>query len=109
MGCGPQREKIETEMLLLRLTRTQIQEERAEIIKELEKMSGEKIIRANIPDYLHHPKEEEKTTENELKSSAATDSDKKKNKRKESKEIGYDKKIRKKESHKSHKTEKEEK
>ena len=66
MGCGPQREQIESEMLLLRLTRTQIQEERAAILKELERITGQKVIRAKIPDYLSHSKQEDKN-DNELK------------------------------------------
>lgn len=54
MGCGPSKENIESEILILRLMRTQIQEERNQILKELERITGTKIIRARIPDYLVH-------------------------------------------------------
>ncbi|MCQ2820280.1 MAG: hypothetical protein MJ252_23690 [archaeon] len=61
MGCGVSKESIEADMLILRLERVQIQEERDLIIQELEKLTGKKVIRAQVPDYLSHSHEEEKT------------------------------------------------
>ncbi|MCQ2819526.1 MAG: hypothetical protein MJ252_19865 [archaeon] len=77
MGCSTSKESIETEMLILRLTRTQIQEEREAIIKQLEELSGKKVIRAKIPDYLSHsyeeePKEEEHKAKETKKHSTKT-------------------------------------
>ena len=54
MGCSPSRESIESEILMLRLVRTQIQDEKKQILKELEKMTGKKIVRPQVPDYLIH-------------------------------------------------------
>ena len=46
------KDDIEAEMLLLQLTRTGIQDERKEIFKRLEELSGKRVIRPRIPDYL---------------------------------------------------------
>ena len=46
------KDDIEAEMLLLQLTRTGIQDERKEILKRLEELSGKRVIRPRIPDYL---------------------------------------------------------
>lgn len=87
MGCGATKENIESEILILRLMRTKIQEERAQILSELEKISGTKIIRASIPDYLIHSENESQKGENGNKE--------------DQKEV---KKIKKKKSKKSNKT-----
>ena len=52
MGCGQTKENLEAEMLLLQLMRTEIQDERKIILKKLEDLSGKKIIRPKIPEYV---------------------------------------------------------
>ena len=52
MGCATMKEKIESQIMLLKIERTEIGKEREEKIKQLEEMTGEKIYRKPIPDYL---------------------------------------------------------
>lgn len=63
------KDDIEAEMLLLQLTRTGIQDERKEILKRLEELSGKRVIRPRIPDYLakKSQKKEEEKNEKETK------------------------------------------
>lgn len=60
MGCTQMKDDIEAEMLLLQLTRTGIQDERKEILKRLEDLSGKRVIRPKIPDYLVNKKSQKK-------------------------------------------------
>ena len=52
MGCASMKEKIESQIMVLKIERAQIAKEREEKIKQLEEMTGEKINRKPIPDYL---------------------------------------------------------
>lgn len=52
MGCSSSREKLESRMLMLKLKRIEIKQEREERIKALEKLLGKKIPRKSIPDYI---------------------------------------------------------
>ena len=52
MGCGSAREKLENEMILMKLERIGIQMERQNQVKLLENIDGRKIKVPNIPDYL---------------------------------------------------------
>ena len=52
MGCGNTKEKIENEMIAMKLERVGVQMERRNQIKLLEEMDGRKIKEPNIPDYL---------------------------------------------------------
>ncbi len=52
MGCGNAKEKIENEMIAMKMERTKIQMERRNNIKLLEDIDGRKIEEPNIPDYL---------------------------------------------------------
>ena len=52
MGCATMKEKIESQIMILKIERAQIAKEREEKIRELEEMTGEKIYRKPIPDYL---------------------------------------------------------
>ena len=52
MGCSSSREKLESRMLMLKLKRIEIKQEREERIKALEKLIGKKIPRKSIPDYI---------------------------------------------------------
>ena len=52
MGCGSAREKLENEMILMKLERIGIQMERQNQVKLLENIDGRKIKVPEIPDYL---------------------------------------------------------
>ena len=52
MGCGSAREKLENEMILMKLERIGIQMERLNQVKLLEDIDGRKIKMPEIPDYL---------------------------------------------------------
>ena len=52
MGCSSPQEKIEDQMMKIKLLRIDIQMERENKIKELSKMTGNKIKYSNIPDYI---------------------------------------------------------
>ena len=52
MGCATMKEKNESQIMLLKIERAEIGKEREEKIKQLEEMTGEKIYRKPIPDYL---------------------------------------------------------
>ena len=54
MGCGVTREQIETEIIMLQLTREEIREEREAILQKLTEVTGKNILRPKIPDYLDH-------------------------------------------------------
>ena len=51
MGCESAKEKIETQMMTLKLERADIMAEREDKLKELEKITGETVIRP-VPDYI---------------------------------------------------------
>ena len=58
MGCGNVKEKVENEMIALKLERVGVQMERKKQIKLLEDMEGIKIEEPIIPDYIvSKPKE----------------------------------------------------
>jgi hypothetical protein len=52
MGCATMREKIESQIMILKIERAEIGKEREEKIKQYEEITGEKIYRKPIPDYL---------------------------------------------------------
>ena len=52
MGCGNPREKLENEMILMKLQRIGIQMERQNQVKLLEGIDGRKIKVPTIPDYI---------------------------------------------------------
>ena len=54
MGCGITKEKIESEILMLQLTRSEIKQERSEIIEKYQEITGKKLRRPKIPDYIDH-------------------------------------------------------
>jgi hypothetical protein len=61
MGCGMTKEKIEIEMLYLQLMRTEIQDERRAILEKFEELTGTKITRLSIPDYIDESDKEKET------------------------------------------------
>ena len=52
MGCATMKEKIESQIMLLKIERAEIGKEREEKIKQYEEITGEKIYRKPIPDYI---------------------------------------------------------
>ena len=63
MGCGTPKEKLENEIIAMKLERVGIQMERRNQIKLLEDIDGVKINEPNIPDYLAaKPKEKNIST-----------------------------------------------
>ena len=52
MGCEELREKIEDEMIAIKLERVGIQIERKKQIKLLEEIDGRRIKEPKIPDYI---------------------------------------------------------
>ena len=52
MGCGTPKEKLENEIIAMKLERVGVQMERRNQIKLLEDIDGVKINEPNIPDYL---------------------------------------------------------
>ena len=52
MGCTSDREKIEDQMMQIKLIRMEIQMERENKINQLAQMDGRKIKYKNIPDYI---------------------------------------------------------
>ncbi len=53
MGCTSNREKIENEMIAMKLERVRVQIEKRNNIKLLEDIDGRKIKESIIPDYLY--------------------------------------------------------
>ena len=52
MGCAGAREKIEDQMMLMKLERMEIQMEKAKALQKLSEIEGHKIQRNHIPDYI---------------------------------------------------------
>ena len=58
MGTISAKEKIESQMLMLKLKKIQIRRERIERIKQLKILTGKEIIRETIPDYIDRDEDE---------------------------------------------------
>ena len=52
MGCSGAKEKIEDQMMLMKLARMEIQMEKEKELKKLSEMEGKPIQRGVIPDYI---------------------------------------------------------
>ena len=52
MGCSSAREKIEDQMLQIKMLRMEIQMERENNINQLQEMEKRKITHPDIPDYI---------------------------------------------------------
>ena len=57
MGCEYTKEDLEARMLMLKIKRLAIRQQRRKKIEKLEKLTGEKIIIEPIPDYLEETNE----------------------------------------------------
>lgn len=52
MGCSGAKEKLEDQMMLMKLKRMEIQMEKEKELKKLSEMEGKPIQRGVIPDYI---------------------------------------------------------
>ena len=52
MGCTSTREKLESKMLVLKLERVLIKQERKKMMKDLEELVGGTVKRVQVPDYI---------------------------------------------------------
>ena len=109
MGCGTPKEKVEDEMMVYKLERTEIQMEKEKELKKLAEIEGHTIERYRVPDYidpkfakenrLYEVEKEDKDKDNDKSESIDKSSkrSKRSNKKKEKeKELKFDKKKKKK-------------
>ena len=52
MGCSAPKEKLEDEMMLMKLKRMEIQMEKEKELKKLSEMEGKPVQRGIVPDYI---------------------------------------------------------
>ena len=52
MGCAGAKEKIEDQMMLMKLERMEVQMEKEKELKKLSELEGHEIKRRSIPDYI---------------------------------------------------------
>ena len=52
MGCATVKEKLESKIMLLKLQKVDILQEREEKLKEYQKLTGETLQRKPVPDYI---------------------------------------------------------
>lgn len=58
MGCSSAKDDLELKMMLLKLDRIGIVQERNQKLKELEKITGQRVRWPRVPDYVvHEPNE----------------------------------------------------
>ena len=97
MGCGTVKEKLEYQIMVLKVEKLDIIQERAEKLKELEKITGEPVIRQPVPNYLVPEEKKEdsnegndtnddKKTEHSTRKKSNSSSKKSKKKKKEEEE-----------------------
>ncbi len=67
MGCGNAREKLENEMVMMKLERIGIQMERQNQLQLLEKIDGKKMKVYKIPDYIETKELRKKLSKKNLK------------------------------------------
>ena len=73
MGCGNIKEKIENEMIEMKMEKVKLQMERRNQIKLLENIDGRRILPSPIPDYLVSKKEENEIMLDEKQRSQSMD------------------------------------
>jgi hypothetical protein len=54
MGCSIKKENIESEILILQLQKIKIKDERKKMLQKYKDLTGERLIRPKIPDYIDH-------------------------------------------------------
>ena len=89
MGCATAKEKLESQMMVLKIQRAEITKEREEKLKIYEEMTGERLNRKPIPDYYIVDQKTETSSNhynnNSRKNSSKRNSVRSSNKRKSSK------------------------
>ena len=89
MGCATAKEKLESQMMVLKIQRAEITKEREEKLKIYEEMTGERLNRKPIPDYYIVDQKTETSSNhynnNSRKNSSKRNSFRSSNKRKSSK------------------------
>ena len=64
MGCGGNpKEKLEYEIMVLKVNKIDIIQERIDKLKELEKITGKPVYRRPVPDYLIREEEKKESEE----------------------------------------------
>ena len=86
MGCSSAKEKLESQIMQIKLQRVDIRTEREDRIKQYEQMTGEKLNRKPIPDYClpeeeTHPIDTNNDMKNETKYSKVSKTSRKSPKR----------------------------
>lgn len=84
MGCGNVREKLEYQIMVLKVEKLDVIQERAEMVRELEKLTGEPVVRKPVPNYLlseHKNDDDNKTHESDKVTSHSNKKSKKKQKK----------------------------
>ena len=90
MGCGTVKEKLEYQIMVLKVEKLDILQEKLERMKDLEKITGKPVIRKPIPNYMNKKEDsneegndsnDDKKTEHSTmkKSNASSKKQKKKN------------------------------
>ena len=96
MGCSGPREKLEDQMMIMKLERMEVQMEREKQLKKLSEIDGRKIQKNNIPDYIDPAfAREKKLYEDDNNNSKVTGGKNKKEKSKKEKDKKNGKKKKK--------------
>ena len=96
MGCSGPREKLEDQMMIMKLERMEVQMEREKQLKKLSEIDGRKIQKNNIPDYIDPAfAREKKLYEDDNNNSKVTGGKNKKEKNKKEKDKKNGKKKKK--------------
>ena len=84
MGCGNVREKLEYQIMVLKVEKLDVIQERAEMVRELEKLTGEPVVRKPVPNYLlseHKNDDDNKSHESDKVTNHSNKKSKKKQKK----------------------------
>ena len=86
MGCATAKEKLESQIMQIKLERVDIRTEREDRIKQYEQMTGEKLNRKPIPDFClpeeeTHPMDTNNDMKNETKYSKVSKTSRKSSRR----------------------------
>jgi hypothetical protein len=87
MGCSINKENIESEILIVQLKKIKIKDERKKLLQKYKDLTGERLIRPKIPDYIDHEEIQEikikhNTNNKEVKITKESSSSTKSNSRK---------------------------
>lgn len=54
MGCSANKESLESEILILQLQKVKIKDERKKMLERYKELTGERLKRPKIPDYIDY-------------------------------------------------------